>query len=191
MLGHKMPFGLGNLLGPFLLAWIVVLAGCAPAMNEGLIKPVGQDEHVGELQRNPVRQQPQRVVLEGRIVWLQPNDDLIVLEVTQPPLMESRDGPALFAGDEVLVAYRGPFDPKMYCLGRSVAVVGVIRERRPVPGQDAPELELNPVIEAKHIHLQPGHTALHSLTPSFLLSRDPFHRTFDPLHDPFRHPFCE
>lgn len=191
MLGRKTPVSLTGLLRPFLVVWIVVLGGCASGMNEALMERVGQEMEIGEVQRGSARQQPQRVVLEGRIAWLDPIEEFLVLELTQPPFMESRDGPGLFtrSGEHVYVAYRGPLDPGMYCLGRSLTVVGVIRERQPVPGQDAPELEHNPVIEAKHIRLEPDWTL--GPTPSFLFSRDPFRRHFGSFHDPFRRPFCD
>ncbi len=107
-----------------MVVWIVVLEGCASGMNESLMERVGQEMGICELQRGPAGQQPQRVVLKGRIAWLDPIEKLVVLELTQPPFMESRDGPALFtrSGEHVYGAYRGPLDPGMYCLGRSLTV---------------------------------------------------------------------
>lgn len=187
-----MPFALASLLGSCFLAWVVVLGGCAPDLNEALMRRVGQEVQFGDLQRTPPRQQTRQVVLEGRIAWLKPVDGLIVLEDTQLRLTESQNRPVLFArpSGNVIVTYRGLLDPAIYCLGRSVTVVGVVPERRAAPGQDAPELRRNPAIEAKRIDLGPDRPAVHSLAPapSFLFSPDPFppfHHNFDPFHRPF------
>ena len=188
-----MPFGSASFLGSCFLAWIVVLGGCAQDLNEALMKRVGQEVQWHDLQRDLAGQQPQSVVLEGRIAWLKAVDGLIVLEDTRLRLTESLNGPVLFTRPRgnVIVTSRGPLNPAVYCLGRSVTVVGVLRERPVPPGQDAPDLRRNPVIEAERITLGPPSPArMHSFY-SFHNPFPPYHHNFYPIHDRFHRLFCD
>ncbi len=193
VIGRKMPFGLARVLGSCYVAWAIVLGGCAQDLNEALMKRVGQEVQWRDLQRDLAGRQPQSVVLEGRIARLKPVDGLIILEDTRLRLTESQNGPVRFTrpGGNVIVTSRGPLNPAIYCLGRSITVVGVLRERPVPPGQDAPELRRNPVIEAERINLGPPSPArMHSFY-SFHNPFPPYHHNCDPIHDRFHRLFCD
>lgn len=186
------------------LVGIFVLGGCSSGINEALFKRVGQEVEFNGRRGDAGRYRGQPLVLEGWITRLRPSGELTVLEVTAGG--ESWDSTKSFLRSrrEVLVIHRGSLNPAIYCPGRLVRIVGVIREESATPGRDAPALVVRPVLEAKSIQLRYDRTAFRPLAPSssFLYSHDPFpydpfppnHPSYGSFHrtsDPFHRPSCD
>ncbi|MFQ5990100.1 MAG: hypothetical protein ACE5K9_09320 [Candidatus Methylomirabilales bacterium] len=199
MFRQRMQFGHLRLLVTWVPVVIVVLGGCSSNIsniNEALMERVGQEGEFNSLQGDGGGP----IVLDGWITRLRPSGELTVLEVES-----SSDSINILARSrrEILVVHRGPLDPRLYCPGRPVRVVGVIRKDPTTPGKDAPELGARPVLEADSIHLHHEHTAFRSFAPasSFLFPHDPFssdpfpphhpnYRSFHRSLDPFHRPYC-
>ncbi len=132
----------------------LLLAGCATAFPEAVMRDVDRSITVAELRRDPDAHLNQRVIVGGEIIATQPRPGETEIELLTRPLRRD-DSPQYTDRSEgrVLLKVKEFLDPAVYAKGRRLTVVGAVTgtEERKVGEQPY----RYPMITADHLRLWP------------------------------------
>ncbi len=157
----------GRPVSPCLLAFFLLLAGCAGVIPQGTREAIDPTLTFVTLRADPEAGRGKRAALGGKIlgVTVRSQETETEIEVLQYPL-RSDDAPDPSASSEgrFLVRRAGTLDPAAYATGRFLTVVGTVEgsaERRigEVPYR-------YPVLQAEFLHLWLPREIAHRRVPS-------------------------
>ena len=137
-----------------LLAFVLLLAGCASAFPEDALRSVDRSVSVTSLRQDPAAYLGRRVMLGGDIVATRPMPTRTEVELLSKPLdREDRPRHGDTSDGRVIVTTPQFLDPEVYAAGRRMTVIATVtgEEERKIA-----ELPYRyPVVAAESIKLWP------------------------------------
>jgi outer membrane lipoprotein len=147
-----------------LIAFVLVLAGCASAFPEDAMRSVDRSVTVTALRQDPAANLGRRVLLGGDILATRPMPNQTEVELLSKPLDgEDRPRPGDASDGRVIVTTPQFLDPAVYAAGRRMTVIATVtgEEERKIS-----ELPYRyPVVAADAIKLWPHEVVVPAYPP--------------------------
>ena len=142
------------LLFVFVMAAVLLLAGCAHVISKGALQEVDTSVSFAQLAKDPEAYQGKTVLVGGDVIETQNLSDKTLVVVLQRPLGRRGEPDAGDVSEgRFIIQAPGFLDPAIYSPGRRLTVAGTVvgKEVRPLG-----EIEYTyPIIEERELYLWP------------------------------------